>query len=235
MKTKILGDVHGGFKGMMQCFERSKFDYKKDRLIVLGDVCDGWPETKQCIDELLKVKNLVYLLGNHDKWAYEWAIRGDKPEIWVYQGGSATLESYDYKGMPESHIKLLRSAPWYFEENNKLFVHAGLTDPEKPMKEQRLNDLIWDRELLEMAWHAQFCSEVKKVSIWDEIFLGHTTTRCYKDRLNRVINTPIHVCEVWDLDTGGGWGGKITIMDLDTKEYWQSDFVKYLYPNYKGR
>lgn len=29
--------------------------------------------------------------------------------------------------------------------------------------------------------------------------------------------------------------GKLTIMDLDTQEYWQSDLVKELYPNEKGR
>ena len=28
---------------------------------------------------------------------------------------------------------------------------------------------------------------------------------------------------------------KLTIMDLDTQEYWQSDLVKELYPNEKGR
>jgi len=35
---------------------------------------------------------------------------------------------------------------------------------------------------------------------------------------------------VWDLDTGAGWSGKLTIMmDIDTKEYWQSELSKDLY------
>lgn len=42
-------------------------------------------------------------------------------------------------------------------------------------------------------------------------------------------------CNVWNIDTGAGWSGKLTIMDIDTKEYWQSDFVKELYPDEKGR
>ena len=50
MRPLAIGDIHGAYKAMMQCFERSKFDYKKDRLIVMGDVCDGYPEVKQCID-----------------------------------------------------------------------------------------------------------------------------------------------------------------------------------------
>ena len=46
MKTFAIGDIHGAYKAMMQCFERSKFDYKKDRLIVMGDVCDGYPDVR---------------------------------------------------------------------------------------------------------------------------------------------------------------------------------------------
>jgi hypothetical protein len=37
MKTYAIGDIHGAYKALMQCFELSEFDYKKDRLIVMGD------------------------------------------------------------------------------------------------------------------------------------------------------------------------------------------------------
>jgi serine/threonine protein phosphatase 1 len=33
------------------------------------------------------------------------------------------------------------------------------------------------------------------------------------------------------MDTGAGWAGKLTIMDVQTKEYWQSDPVQSLYPD----
>jgi serine/threonine protein phosphatase 1 len=49
------------------------------------------------------------------------------------------------------------------------------------------------------------------------------------------LGLPLRYCEVTDLDTGGGWEGKLTIMDLDTREFWQSDFVYTLYPEEKGR
>ena len=42
MKTYAIGDIHSAYKAMMQCFERSKFDYKRDRLIVMCDVCNVW-------------------------------------------------------------------------------------------------------------------------------------------------------------------------------------------------
>jgi hypothetical protein len=33
------------------------------------------------------------------------------------------------------------------------------------------------------------------------------------------------------MDTGAGWTGKLTIMDVQTKEYWQSELVQLLYPD----
>ncbi len=34
---------------------------------------------------------------------------------------------------------------------------------------------------------------------------------------------------IWNLDTGAGWEGKLTVMNVDTKEYYQSDPVEDLY------
>ncbi len=225
MKRYILGDPHGAHKAMLQCFERSGFNYKKDELIVLGDVCDGWPEVKECIDELLKVKNLIYILGNHDKWTLEWMTALKKPE-WVEQGGWNTVRSY----IPEKHLNLLSYArSWHTDEKtNSLFVHGGI-DPTKSMEKQTLDTCLWDRDLLSNARFKHNQKPDYKYAGFDHIFVGHTTTLHFKSL------TPVHFCNVWGLDTGAGWGGKLTIMDRDTKEYWQSDFSADLYPDVKGR
>ena len=55
MRLFVIGDIHGAYKSLLQCFERSGFDYLKDRLFVLGDVCDGYIEVRQCIEELFKI------------------------------------------------------------------------------------------------------------------------------------------------------------------------------------
>ena len=31
MKTFVIGDIHGGYKALVQCLERSKFDYENKR------------------------------------------------------------------------------------------------------------------------------------------------------------------------------------------------------------
>ena len=40
---------------------------------------------------------------------------------------------------------------------------------------------------------------------------------------------------IWNIDTGAAFKGSLTIMDVDTKEFWQSEPLPNLYPNEKGR
>src|SRR5690242_18008347 len=103
MKTFVIGDIHGAYRALMQCLERSGFDYSNDRLIVLGDVCDGYPDVCLCIEELLKIKHCDYIIGNHDLWAVEWALEGKEEEAWTSQGGFATILSYNNGPMPKEH------------------------------------------------------------------------------------------------------------------------------------
>ena len=206
----------------MQCFERSKFDYKKDRLIVMGDVCDGYPEVRRCIDELLKIKQCDLVIGNHDMWALDWALKGDMPGIWTKQGGDRTMASYNGGPMPQTHIDFLKSGHLWLEVGNKLFVHAGF-EPDLPLEQNSAQVLVWDRDLLKDAREAANYRREAQITKYDDIFIGHTTTEIYRTL------QPIHVCNVWDLDTGAGWSGKLTIMDIDTKEYWQSELSKDLY------
>ena len=91
-KTFAIGNIHGAYKSLIQCLARSRFDYNNDRLIVMGDVVDGYPDAKQCFDELLKIKYCDMVIGNHDLWALDWALRGDKPEIWTSEGLESDIE-----------------------------------------------------------------------------------------------------------------------------------------------
>ena len=40
MRRLVVGDIHGGYKALMQVLERANFD-QNDMLITLGDLCDG--------------------------------------------------------------------------------------------------------------------------------------------------------------------------------------------------
>jgi len=88
---------------------------------------------------------------------------------------------------------------------------------------------MWDRGLLNDAIRVNKATPNHRYGKWDDIFVGHTTTEVYKTL------KPIRACNVWALDTGGGWSGKLTIMDIDSHKYWQSDLVPDLYSHIPGR
>jgi len=222
MKTFAIGDIHGAYKAMMQCFERSKFDYKNDRLIVMGDVCDGYPDVRQCIDELLKAKHCDLVIGNHDMWALEWALKGLMPKIWTSQGGDRTMASYNDGPMPQAHIDFLKGGQLWIERDEQIFVHGGF-DPDIPLAKHSAQTFVWDRELLEKAWKKYINGLKCQFGKYKDIFVGHTTTELYHTL------EPMHACNVWNIDTGAGWSGKLTIMDVDSKQYWQSDLSSDLY------
>jgi serine/threonine protein phosphatase 1 len=52
-----------------------------------------------------------------------------------------------------------------------------------------------------------------------EIFIGHTPT------MNWDTDKPMRAVNIFNIDTGARHGGRLTIMDVRTKQYWQSDLV----------
>ena len=230
MRTFAIGDIHGNYRGLLQVLERSGFDKESDRLYVLGDVCDGWSQVPECVEELLTIKNLIILLGNHDKWAMDWLQFGiDKPQ-WLMQGGMATYDAYNINvHLKDKHMNeyFNKAHDYYIDENNYAYVHGGWCENRRGLGFNNRIDYLWDRSMwyaLGTYHHMGLQSPITKM--YDKVFIGHTCTG---------IKKPEKRCNCWNLDSGAGWDGKLTIMDVNTEEYWQSDDTDILYPDEKGR
>jgi len=219
-----MGDIHGAHKALVQCLKRADFNYQADHLIALGDVCDGWPETRQAIDELMTIKKLTYIFGNHDFMTLEWMRYGISHDVWLEQGGEATINSF--KGTSfEKHRVFLEAALPYYVLDEKLFVHAGI-DPQRPISKQSLQVFLWDRNLSKLALTSYYQGIHTKHTSYDEVYIGHTPTPFGK---------PIQSGGIWLMDTGAGWSGVLTMMDIYNKEIFTSDPVPSLYPGVEGR
>ena len=227
MRTFVIGDIHGAAKALDQCLERAEFDPENDELICLGDVCDGWPETRRCIERLMSFKNLVFVQGNHDQMTLDWAREGIMDEVWLNQGGRQTIDSYP-DGMPSDHIHFLAEAPYYHIRENKLFVHAGIL-PEKPLEDQGPDIFLWNRELFYEALEAKQRDSPVVFTDFDEIYLGHTPIHHYGWL------EPVLSGNVWFMDTGAAWQGTLSMMDIHSKEVIINDPVMDLYPPGSGR
>lgn len=246
----VLGDIHGAYKALIQVLERSKFDYEKDTLIFLGDVCDGWSETKECVDELLKIKNLIYILGNHDLWFIQFYYKEMKAHwndddymCWTKHGGQATLNSYGFTQeyiqenvdsedftdlIPTPHLKFFKRAVPFYELGKNIYTHAGFI-PNLSVDIQDLSYFAWDRTLINKAY--QFQNKKQTCTFYEEIYLGHTPTIGF----NGNYKTPQHWTNIWACDTGAAFTGKLSLMDVNTKELFQSDECMKLYPDETGR
>ncbi|WP_420577675.1 metallophosphoesterase [Ekhidna sp.] len=224
----VMGDIHGNSKAMEQCLDRCEFDSGNDTLIQLGDVCDRHPDSVQVIEKLLRIPKLIVIRGNHDPWLQSWLSSGETDPVWSSNGGIATIESYlkiNDKIDRSRHITFLENQKnYYIDKENRLFIHAGFTHPKGPQHETPISNCYWDRRF----WNETMQARVEgpkpdRLDLFREIFIGHTPT------LNWQQDTPIQAFNVWNLDTGAGWNGKLTVMDVETKEYWQSDFAGELY------
>lgn len=220
----VIGDIHGAYRALRQCLERSEFDYENDQLISLGDVTDGWPETKPAVEELMKIKNLTYILGNHDWWTLQWMMTGKIDNAWYTQGGKATIDSYNGV-VPAEHMAFFTEAVLHHQYNNKLFVHAGI-DPLTSLEKQDKNTFLWDRTLASLVLDLYPKVPKGKLSTFDEVYIGHTPIP---------FDRPITAMGIWLMDTGAGWSGVLSMMDIASKETFISDRVPDLYPGIEGR
>lgn len=224
-RTFVIGDIHGAHKALKQVLERARFDYGYDTLVSLGDIADGWTEVAECFEELFKIKNLVFVRGNHDQWLKEWFKSGKTPDVWTMQGGRNTLLSYEkHPELKEKHHDFLRKSPFYhLDAKNRLFVHAGFNPyTTLPMEEQDKMELMWNRDLFNDR------GLYGKIEPYAEVYVGHTTVFNWS-------KVPMNIENVWFMDTGAGWEGVLSLMDIDTKKVFQSDIVSTLYPNVIAR
>lgn len=239
-RTYVIGDIHGALKALKQVLEKMN-PQKEDLLIFLGDYVDGWSESAAVISYLIELEQrhrCIFIKGNHDAWCADW-LKGDLPNnTWQQHGGKSTVESYKplSEQQKQAHLKFFnRMQNYYVDDQNRLFIHAGFSSMHGPDHEHYASNYSWDRTLWEMAltMDNRIAKDSKlypkRLLLYSEIYIGHTPT------LNYDTDTPMKACNVWNLDTGAAFYGRLSAMDIDTQIFIQSDVVQTLYPAEKGR
>ncbi|MCM1215457.1 MAG: fructose-bisphosphatase class III [Lachnospiraceae bacterium] len=96
--TYVLSDVHGYYNKFLTMLEKINFS-DNDVMIVLGDVIDRGPEGITMIQDIMKRKNVVMTMGNHELMMVQSLLgEGDEQaqkecaENWIQNnGGYATM------------------------------------------------------------------------------------------------------------------------------------------------
>ena len=239
-RTLVIGDIHGGLRALQQILEKASVT-TNDTLIFLGDYVDGWSESPQVLDlliELGKNQTCVFIRGNHDELALHWLQKNHDNPLWYEHGGGATVLAYSKvdETTKQKHIDfLLNLVNYHLDSKNRLFVHAGFTSMNGVTHEHFHKMFYWERTLWETALALDKSMKKdnifypKRLTLYNEIYIGHTPVT----KIGKTI--PIQMANVWNVDTGAAFLGPLTILDIDTKEFWQSHSLPELYPDEKGR
>lgn len=171
----IIGDIHGEYEKLKKLVNLISADINDDdQIIFLGDYIDRGERSFDVVELLSGLPglfNTFFLLGNHEEMFLNYYYTGEGLELYLRNGGEATINSYIEKvgkmKLPEKHISFFNNLKLYYEGEDFIAVHAGLNpkiaDPVKHNKDE----LLWIREPFFYADHR-----------WNKtIIFGHTPTR----------------------------------------------------------
>lgn len=244
MRSFVCGDIHGSYKGLLEVLEKSPFNPEKDTLITLGDYIDGGRhiEIPEIMYFLMDLPNWIGIIGNHDYWMMETLNEGWNTitdEDWLKHGGINTLRSLNVDfSLHEDGWKIHSEPPqfmkdfcnklkyYYIDQKQFLHVHAGYDystplDQQDFTKDEVLYDTIWDRDF----WRSSERLDAQQLIKYPKVFIGHSWDK----------SAPLKRGRTWNIDSGAGNIGKLTLMDVESEEYWQSKRTSELYDNFTLR
>jgi len=240
MRTLVVGDIHSGLRALQQVLDKVQ-PRNDDVFVFLGDYVDGWSDAAETVEFLINFSEkyqCVFIRGNHDYLVHRYLKHNDQNPMWLAHGGTASKLSYDRlsEGAIKEHLHFYEGLTnYHIDGKNRLYVHAGFTNVNGIQHEYFGNLVFWDRTLWELVCamdtsvRPKDLNYPKRLTHYHEIYIGHTpVTRMGSD-------LPLQRANVWNIDTGAAFKGSLTILDVDTKEFWQSESVYKLYPDEDGR
>ncbi len=151
MRTLAIGDIHGTDAALAALLDRVKPE-REDCVVVLGDMIDRGPGSRQVIDRLIALQHetrLVAVRGNHEDLLLDVRTHPQDLTFWLCVGGTDTLDSYRCEGpspadwhIPEAHWAFLEGLVDYHETETHLFTHATPRH-DVPIGEQGPIELRW--------------------------------------------------------------------------------------------
>lgn len=201
-----VSDIHGEGRRLIAALKHARYSPGADRLFVLGDLIDRGSDSPYTVTlvQQLERDGAIVLRGNHDVMP-QMVQRNDLSlESWFRVGGGYTW--YQYGGMPpEEVITWLATRALYHEGPDCILVHAGLL-PGIVLQEQTEHDVLWIRD----EFHRGYTGK--------RVIFGHTPTPLLHGQGDKF--------EIWHgpdktgIDTGAAWGGRLTVIDIDTNQTW---------------
>ena len=213
-----MSDIHGNFEKFEKILEKINFT-ENDNMFLLGDVIDRGADGIQILLDMMARKNIIPLLGNHEKMMLDSLFCDDDSyknlDLWLQNGGAPTYQAFFKLSVFEQKMlfryltSFSRYAECQIENKNFVLVHGGLGNyrPGKKLSEYSLDELLWTR------------IEMKKRYFDDNTYLvvGHTPTFMIKPGCTGILKIGNNI----NIDCGAGQGGRLGCIELTSmKEYY---------------
>lgn len=158
-KTYAIADMHGRFDLFCKALDIIEQDAGEEggTLVCMGDFIDRGPNARGIIDLFMAGPrkpnwNWVVLQGNHEAMMLEVLAKLEPGLLkwWFGNGGGRTLASYGYRDgdkitplkVPQEHLDWLAALPVTYEDDHRIFVHAGVPH-DKQVSETKREILQW--------------------------------------------------------------------------------------------
>jgi len=224
MPTYVIGDIHGRLKLLDQLIQNVPWNVVQDKIVFLGDLIDRGKDAPGVVNRVMEIAsgnpNVVVLRGNHEQMMLDCLDYGDLQWLIPENGGLATLSSYGFEldqlkdvsdiKIPATHVEFIRNLPVFHEDEQAIYVHAGLVPGEHPSETDE-DVLVWTRDLdFFKGYTGKLC------------FFGHTPTAFLpREGRNRRWGIYIHNACV-GIDTSGEEGSPLSCIQVETFTLYQS-------------
>lgn len=224
-RTIVVGDVHGCIDEFALLLERCAYRREADRLVLLGDLLDRGPDPIGCMRFAREV-GAECILGNHEEAHLRYrkhALRREAEPGYVHPMrpfGHQRQREHEQLGAPD--WEFLTGLPTLLDLGlGFVAVHAGLL-PGKTLEEQpdraRLRLRYVDESGKQLALDERDTGAVPGGTFWADRWDGPWSV--VHGHAVRGLGSPTCArrpagTEIWSLDTGCVFGGRLTALVLD--------------------
>lgn len=184
-RTLVISDIHGCYDEFIELLEKANYHPDTDRLVILGDMIDRGKKSMQVVKHIMELKSkydVVVIGGNHEDLFLNWLEEPfDKNHLYGQNGGWKTIESYCkpykvygktiktkavFRRFYQNHLDFFKSLLDYEEDEEYIFVHAGVDLTLSNWKETSSEQFKWLRD--------EFWNQLNHTG--KTIVFGHTPT-----------------------------------------------------------
>jgi serine/threonine protein phosphatase 1 len=187
MRFFCISDIHGQLDAFNKLLKKinliNEYNNCPYKIILLGDYVDRGSDSKGVVDKIMHLHDngAIILKGNHEEMFIDWIDKKRDTISWFKNGGYNTLLSYGYEISDDTldfiredfihkyyeHYIFLKTLPIYYDNDEYIFVHAGINPAHINWKKTSDHNFLWIRELF-----YKFPHDFKQTVIF-----GHTNTK----------------------------------------------------------